>query len=58
MSCGEYIVDNAPDNYNSHWERCIKVGLYNLEEVENIYKCGLVTDDEYYFAVEYLTEVY
>ncbi len=58
MSGGEYIMDNHdPENYSSHWERCIKVGLFNLEEVKEIFNRGLVTEDEYYFAVEYLTEV-
>lgn len=48
--------DNDPDNYNSYWERCIKVGLFNLQDVEEIYKKGLVNDNEYQYAIEYLTE--
>lgn len=48
--------DNDPDNYNSYWERCIKVGLFNLQDVEEIYKKGLVNENEYQYAIEYLTE--
>lgn len=57
MSSGEWIMDNLdPENYGSHWERCIKVGLFNLQDVEEIYKKGLVNDNEYQYAIDYLTE--
>lgn len=56
MSSGEWIMDNMQDDYNSHWERCIKVGLFSLQDVEEIYKKGLVNDNEYQYAIDYLTE--
>ena len=48
--------DSDPNNYNSHWERCIKVGLFSLQDVEEIYKKGIVNDNEYQYAIDYLTE--
>lgn len=48
--------DNDPNNYNSYWERCIKVGLFNLQDVEEIHKKHLINDNEHQQAVDYLTE--
>lgn len=56
MSSGEWIMDNMQDDCNSHWERCIKVGLFDLNDVEDIYKKGLIDDNDYQYAIDYLTE--
>lgn len=54
---GEYIMDVYGDDCSSFWERCIKVGLFNLNEAKEILDKGLISQEEYNFAVEYLTEV-
>ena len=56
MSSGEWIMDNMdPENYNSHWERCIKTELFNIYEVKEIYKRGIITQAEYNWAIDYLS---
>lgn len=55
MSSGEYMMDNLdPENYSNHWERCVKTGLFNTEEVKEVFKKGLITASEYRYAIDYL----
>lgn len=55
MSSGEYMMDNLdPENYSTHWERCVKTGLFNLDEVKEVFKKGLITASEYRYAIDYL----
>jgi hypothetical protein len=54
MSCGEYIIDMMnPENYNTYWERCINVGLFNKTDVEDLYEKNLIDFDEYTYAMDY-----
>ena len=50
----EYLLDTQdPENYNSHWEKCLKTGLFNKEEVNNLYNKNLIDFLEYKYAMEY-----
>lgn len=54
MSCGEYIMDTMDEeNYSSHWEKCLKTGLFNRAEVERMYKRHIIDFDQYKYAMEY-----
>lgn len=56
MSSGEYIFDTLdPENYNSYWEKCIKTELFNIHEVKEIFKRGLINKAEYDWAIDYLS---
>lgn len=57
MSSGEYIMDVFGDDCNSLFEHYIKLGLFNIEEVKDLLNKRLITQEDYNFAVEYLTEV-
>ena len=51
---GEYIMDIMDeDNYSSHWEKCLKTGLINKEEVKELYGKNLIDFFEYKYAMEY-----
>jgi hypothetical protein len=53
---GEYIMDSMDsENYNSHWEKCLKTGLFNKVEVERMYNRHIIDFDQYKFAMEYFT---
>lgn len=50
----EYLLDTQdPENYNSHWEKCLKTGLFNRVEVERMYNRHIIDFDQYKFAMEY-----
>lgn len=51
---GEYIMDMMDEeNYSSHWEKCLITGLFNKEEVKELYDKNLIDFFEYKYAMEY-----
>jgi hypothetical protein len=55
---GEYIMDTMDfENYNSNWEKFLKTGLFNKEEVKELYNKNFIDFFEYKYAMEYFAYI-
>ena len=51
---GEYIIDTMDEeNYSSHWEKCLKTGLFDEKEVKELYRRHYIDFFEYKYAMDY-----
>lgn len=57
MSWGnEYLIDTHLDYYKSDFDYLLKMGVLSFNDVNNWYKKGLITADEYKYAIDYMQE--
>lgn len=55
MASEDNFLRLDPYNYDTEWEYMIANYTFSLSEVINLFKQGLITAEEYMYAVDYLS---
>ena len=44
-----------PNNYDSEWQYAVENNFFSLKEIAHLFKKGLISVDDYIYAVDYLS---
>jgi|GEM_PF-3681354 len=53
----EYHLNLDPYNFNSEWEQELFDGIYTIEYIQELYADNKISQEEYEYAMDYLSEI-